>query len=298
MDNQDKQYIKLPKWIIIILGLSLLLNVVIIYDLKFMKQELLNLRYNVSHIESSVSNTVSSSISRINYLLEKEASLISEFKHEFGEYSNKRIDVVLEVKPKSLTKEDKIYFSYSTEEDDPVLVQAETHDNITFTTKANMSIYHDLEIDLITDNGTTQRVEKLGTIRRPVDEFTSRLGPVTRGGSIRYDKNKKGIVTSHDFEIMDHWKQTDNKLSDVKLIITVNDEVVKEESMEKMDLDEYADRYYLRLTNYLIPCEETDTVKLYITAKDDRGLNYRYTIDTIQGSREDFHTPFGKVEVY
>jgi len=306
MDSNEQKYsMRLPKWAVIVLGLSLLLNGIIYFELNSVKQEVSSLTNNVNHIESSVSNSISSGMNHINSILQQDASLVSEFKYELGENKDKRVDILLSIKPKSYTKGEKIYFQYRTNSNNPLLIQAESSDDIVFYGETNISIFDSMDIDLIIDNGNTKKVEKLPSISRPADNLTARIIPVPWGGSMSYDKGKQAIITTYEFELHDYGsKDMDYILSDVNLVIAVNEQVIKEVPMTKKEIDYNLDRYIIQLKDYAIPSKEDDTVKIYITAKDNKGFNYRSIVAIWKINSKGINnlpvpeTEHGQVEVY
>lgn len=304
MDNNNgiKQQIRLPKWAIAVISLSVLLNFLIYNDLKALRQEINHLRNNISHIESTISNTMSSGIYQMNNVLKQEASMVSEFQYEFGDPEDKKADILLSVKPKAVTVGEKIFFLCKVGNNSPFLLQAESSDNIIFTAKTNISIFDSVELDLIIENGSTKRSEKLQTVPRLADKITARLNPEISSGSMSYDKQKQELVINYTFDLLDSGSRDIRyDLSDVNLVVEINGKVLEEMPMIKEEKGFPFDRYHIQLKNYIIPCKEDDDVKIYITAKDDRDFNYkchleRWGIDS-RGMYPNEHG-FGEIEVY
>lgn len=101
---------KLPKWIVVLLILSLVLNIKTGFDMASMKKEMRSLKNNINSINSSINSAVSSSYYPIEQALKKEASFVNEFKYEFIEYKDKKVDFLLTVKPKVYNKGENLFF--------------------------------------------------------------------------------------------------------------------------------------------------------------------------------------------
>jgi hypothetical protein len=222
-------------------------------------------------ISGSIDGSVSSNMHQINEMLKKESSLITEFKYEFGEYKDKRIDLLLNVKPKIYTAGEKLYFSYKIGNESPTLIEAQSVDNINFESKINMSILDNMDIDLVIDNGASRKTEKLESIYRPAEKFTARLSAHPLGGSMAYNKIKSALVISYGFELFDEGSDMNEYiLSDVKLSILVNEKEIATEPIPNIDTN----RYSIQLKNYEIPCKTGDLVDIYITTRDNKGFDY------------------------
>jgi hypothetical protein len=271
-DNEPRyQYYKAPRWIIAILFVSLLLNAATYSRISDLKQEIRNIEGNINGLTHSISSSVSNNIYQINEALRREASIVTEFKYDFAEYKDKRINLLLNVKPKEYTAGDKLYFSYKIGDESPILIEAQSVDNVNFKSKINISIMDNVDLDLIIDNGVSRKVEKLESIYRPVEKYTTRLSAYPLGGSMAYDKTKSALVITYGFELNDIGSYNDEyKLSDAKISIVVNDKEIATEPMPKID----SSRYNIQLKDYGISCKTGDTIAIYITVKDNKGLNY------------------------
>lgn len=101
---------KLPKWIVVLLFLSLVLNIKTSFDIASMKNEMHSLKNNINSINNSISDAVSSRLYPIEQALKKEASFVNEFKYEFLELKDKKVDFLLTVKPKVYNKGENLFF--------------------------------------------------------------------------------------------------------------------------------------------------------------------------------------------
>ncbi|MEW9123484.1 MAG: hypothetical protein AB2421_12315 [Thermotaleaceae bacterium] len=307
MENNEikNQRVTFQKRVTILLALSLGINTVLLFNVYSMKNEINNLQNNIYGINTSINNTISSNINQIDQMLKKEASLITEFRYDFGRYEDKKVDVLMTLKPKSYTQGEKLYISYTIKDHSPQLLELQSQDGVTFSGTINMSIFEDMELDLVIDDGKTKKTEKLEGIYYLAEKFTANLNAHPIGGSMTYDKGKGAIVTTFEFELMHHRNKLDEQggeLRDVQLEIAVNDRVTAVQPMVKNDNSYGMERYTIQLKAYEIPCKTNDTVEIFITAKDDRGFSYRASVAgwTIGENGIDHTSRFfdyGKIEI-
>ena len=294
---------KLPKWAAVVLIASLLLNAKTALDLMAMKNQIQNLQNNVNSISHSVQNTVSSSMYRIDEMLKKEASLVNEFKYEYMEHKDKRVDYLLSIKPKVYNQDEKLFFLLKAGKGSSQLIPAETADGVTFTAKVNVSIFDTADLDLVIDDGKSKKTEKLESIYPIAEKFAAQIEARPLGGSMRF--GSEGIVMSHGFELVQHFKSEGNApvLKEAVLNIELNGNLIDTIPMEWKDSPEYG-RYHIMFSNYKIPCKVGDSIVIYATAKDDGGFNYKCHMDgwTVEEGGRIGRAPdnfeYGKVEIY
>lgn len=277
-NGMNNQYYRLPRWIVLILVISLFINVITYSRVGTLKQEIRDMQNNINNLNNSISSSVSNNVYRINEALKRDASIITEFKYEFGEYKDKKIDLLLNVKPKVYAKGDKLYFSYKLGNEKPALIEAQSTDNINFEAKINISIMDNIDLDLIIDSGVNRKTEKLESIYRPIDKYTNRVSAYPQGGSMTYDKAKSALVISYyAFELFDVEGETGKyTLEDVKLSIALNDREIDSMAISKVENS----RYRIELKDYKIACKNGDTIDAYITAKDNNGLTYSVLVES------------------
>lgn len=278
-NNIENKSLKFSKVVVVVIFISLMLNVFMYFKLSSMNQMILNLRNNINNINNSITRTMNNNISQINEMLKKESSIVTEFKYDFSNYKDKKIDVLLNVKPKVYSTGEKLYFSYKIGNNSPKLIEAISTDGLNFNAKVNMSIFDSMNIDLIIDDGNSKKTEKLNTVYSPAGKFTAQLNAHGLGGSISYNKEKSMVVITNEFELIDGGVNiNDYILSDINLEITVNDKIIDTLSIPK-DKNIHRDRYYIQLENYEIPCNKGEALKFYITAKDNNGFNYKCLVE-------------------
>lgn len=190
---------KLPKWIVVLLILSLVLNIKTSFDMASMKKEMRSLKNNINSINNSISDAVSSRLYPIEQALKKEVSLVNEFKYEFLELKDKKVDFLLTVKPKVYNKGEKLFFLLKIGENAPELIPAETIDDIYFTAKINLSVFDGADIDLVIEDGDTKKTEKLDSIYPAVEKFTADINAHPIGGTMKYIKGDSNLVMTYDF---------------------------------------------------------------------------------------------------
>lgn len=298
---------KLPKWIIVVLTASLFFNIKASIDIGSMKNEIRNMRGNINSMERSLENTVSNSMYNMEEVLRKEASIVNEFKYEYLEHKDKRVDYLLTLKPKVYNEGEKLSFLLKAGKNNPELVPTDTVDNVTFTAKVNMSIFDAADIDLVIDDGKSKKTEKLESIYPAVEKLKAKIDARPLGGSMRMgtDNGNSVLIMSSNYELIDHGKPEDDppSLKDVILNIEVNGKIIDTLPMTWEGSPKY-DRHLIELTDYKIPCKAGDEIIIYATAQDYKGFNYKCYLEgwTVKADGGLDHSPgryhFGDVEVY
>lgn len=302
-NNIKNKSFKFTKTVVVVVFISLMLNITMYFKLSSMNQMILNLRNNINSINNSISSTMHNNISQINEMLRKESSIVTEFKYDFINYKDKKVDVLLNVKPKVYNNGEKLYFSYKIGDNSPKLIEAISTDGLNFESKVNMSIFDSMNVDLIIDDGNSKKNEKLNTVYSPAEKFTARLNAHGLGGSISYNKEKNVVVTNYEFELHGSVNINDYVLKDVNLEITVNDKIIDNISIPK-DKNIHENSYYIKLKNYEVPCNKGETLKFYITAKDNKGFNYKCLVEAWQlgedgySNHYDFDMDLGVMKIY
>lgn len=299
-ENETQIQSQVPRWITIVLIVSLLLNIAAFTRINSVMKEIKYLQSNIGSINNSIYSSIHSNMNTIHQNLKEQASIVADFTYEFGDYKDKSVDLLLRVKLKEYIKGDRIYFSYKMGDKNPALMETLTTDGVSFESKLNISTMEDVQLDLVIDRGEIRKTERLENLPRPLEKFTAQLSAQPQGGTMRYDKTKGGLILDFRFALVDMNMENSNyTLSDVKLSILVNGKEIMAEPMSKVD--QY--QHNLRLKNYLIPCKVGDSIDVYISAKDDKGFQYRalsesWKLETENDIRSgDKIVEMGKVEI-
>ena len=274
-----------------------------------MKNEIHTLRNNVNSIYNSINSDVSNRLYPIEQALKKEASLVNEFKYEFIEFKDKKVDFLLTVKPKVYNKGEKLFFLLKIGEKDPELIPAETTDDINFTAKVNLSVFDGADIDLVIKDGDTKKTEKLDSIYPSVEKFTVDINAQPIGGTMKYIKGDSTLVMTYDFGLYcapydsptPSYKRT-AALKNINIDVEVNGKVIDTMPMPQDRKGRY--QYYIKLKDYKILCKANDLIAIYTTAKDSNGFSYKCNLEawTIKENGDIDPAPdlfeYGKVDIY
>jgi len=296
---------KLPRWVTVILIASLLLNMKAALDIGSLKNEIRNLKSDINSLKHSIINNMSNIINDIERTLEKEASIVNEFKYENMGIKDKKVDYILSVIPKVYKEGEKLYFLINTDKDSPQLIPAETEDNIIFTANASISIFDEANIDLVIEGENNKKTEKLDTIRSVADKYAARLRPHSLGGSIRRNAGSTKQIITYEYELINDSKPDGDitAIKEANLHIELNGKVIDTFPMKLEDTSKY-ERFYVLLKDYELQCNAGDEIIMYITAKDNMGLNYKCHMEgwIVEANGGLDHSPvryrYGDVEVY
>ena len=269
---------RLSKWIMILLIISLLFYIKTGLDIVSMKKEISNLNLSINTVNNSVSNIVSSSIYQIEEALKKENSLVNEFKYEFIELKDKIALFQLSFKPRIYNKGEKIFFLLKIGSKEPELIPAKTADDINYTADIQLSVFDGANIDLVVESGDTKMTERLGSISPAVEKFAADIHAEPIGGSMKYIKDGAYLFFSN-YEFGLFYESPDKKvtLNDINISIEVNGSVIDTIPMSRDQIGRY--QYHAKLEDYKIPSVPGDNIILYAMVKDDNDFNYKCNLD-------------------
>ena len=283
--------------------ISLVINIKTGLDMISMKNEFTRLKNSVYSMNSTVSGGISGSIYQIEQALKKENSLVSEFQYDFVEMKDKRVTFSLKLKPRIYNKGEDIFFMLKEGNNEPILIPAETTDEINYTANIDVSVFDSLEIDLVVESGDTKRTEMLESISPSVEKYVADIQASPIGGSYRYLKGEESLfITNYEYGLFYDFPYHGKALTlkDVTLNIELNGKVIDKFSMQEDRKGRY--QHYLKLEGYKIPFKVGDNVYFYVTARDDNGFNYKAGLEswtmTSEGNISPGHDVFGQKEIY
>ncbi|HHY78548.1 MAG TPA: hypothetical protein GX498_08640 [Clostridiales bacterium] len=295
---------KLSKWVIAILIVSLLLNIKATLDIGSMKNEIRNLNSKVNSLNHSLIDTVSNTINDIERTLEKEASMVNGFEYENIGIKDKKADYILSVNPKVYNKGEKIYFQIKTGKDNPQLIPAETEDNINFKATTSISIFDKADIDLVIEGENHKRTEKLDTIPSLAYKYAARINVRLLASSIRRNIGSSKRVFTYEYELINDSKPGEGtSIKEANLHIELNGKEIGTFPMKLEDTTKF-ERFHVLVNDYELQCNAGDEITMYIIAKDNMGLNYKCYLEEWVVKEDDItdHSSkryrFGEVEVY
>ncbi len=269
---------KLSKWIMILLIISLLFHIKTGLDIISMKKEIFNLNLSINTVNNSVSNIVSSSIYQIEEALKKENSLVNEFKYEFIELKDKIALFQLSLKPRTYNKGEKIFFLLKAGNDESKLIPAETANDINYTADIQLSVFDGANIDLVVESGDTKMTERLGSISPAIEKFAADIHAEPIGGSMKYIKDGAYLFfINYEFGLFYESPNAKITLNDVSIIVEVNDVVIDTIPMPRSQKGRY--QYLTKMEDYRIPSMPGDNIILYAMVKDDNGFNYKCNLE-------------------
>lgn len=284
------------KFLPILLIILIIINIFSLQKINNMQNKIITLDNTVQRIQSNIHQSINSGIHEMAEIQKKDNSIISSFDYSFGKLKDKRIDLILSVKPKTINKDDKFFFSYKTflgegedEDNKPSLIEAISEDGINFKSKINISIFDTVNLDFIIDDGVSKKTETLDPIYEPLDKYGAQIRLEPYGNSIRYDNKKMIISTSYRLSNYiyhdDYYNNTNVVLETPKLSLYKNDklmedfnfvEYIEDNNIQHIDED---NRYRIDLKNYNLDVEPGDIILLQVTTKDDQGFKYTINVD-------------------
>lgn len=282
------------KFLPVLLGILLIISSFSLKKINNMQEKIVILDNTIQRLQSNIDQSINGGINQMMEIQRKDNSIISNFDYSFGKLKDKRIDLILSVKPKTINKDDKFFFSYeifSDEDKDnkPSLIEAISEDGINFESKINISIFDTVNLDFIIDDGVSKKTETLDPIYEPLDKYGAQIRLEPYGNSIRYDNKKMIISTSYRLSNYiyhdDYYNNTNVVLETPKLSLYKNDkfmedfnfvEYIEDNNIQHIDED---NRYSIDLKNYNLDVEPGDIILLQVTTKDGQGFKYTINVD-------------------
>ena len=292
---------KTNKFVIPVLIALLFMNFFLLDKVINIDNRLNHLSSNVNEINNHISRTLDGLSHDISSKLEKQASIINDFYYEFGSIQNGNVDISLSVSPKSISNDDKFYFSYKIGDSDYSLMEAISSDGINYNSSINIPMKDTLNLDFVIDTGTTKKVEHLENLPAFEWQLLESFRVSTRGGYSYVNPNKSLSFTNatYGFEHFLKKKDENASLRDVSLILKHNDNIIKTYPMEEDPMETHDSYIYYLATidDFTLKLDTNDTFEIYITAKDIRGFNIKANIDKFTiGNNGDIDSDFDHTE--
>lgn len=272
---------------LVILGGLLISNMLMYYKVSDMKYEIQNLRNQVIGVERSIDSSISNISSSVSYALEKEASLINDFKFVYGDIKNGEVDLQLRVSPKEISQQKEYFFSYSMDGEGRI-VDANISGETAMIADIEVPINSHIEVDFIVKDGETRKVETLEHIY-PLEERLVEPFRVERSSSgISYYPSNTTVklddisynLTYSPYEYKEG-NYRDKSLNNIKLYISVNDDIIDTFTMEKSDEDfpPRLDIYTYSFDQYALKLSNGDNLEIYALVDHEDGYKVRITLD-------------------
>lgn len=292
---------KTNKFVIPVLIVLLFMNFFLLNKVINIDNRLNHLSSNVNGINDHVSRTLDGLSHDISSKLEKQASIINDFYYEFGSIQDGNVDISLSVSPKSISNDDKFYFSYKIGDSDYSLMEAISSDGINYNSSINIPMKDTLNLNFVIDNGTTKKIEHLENLPAFEWQLLESFRVSTRGGYSYVNPSKSLSFTNatYGFEHFLKKKDENASLRDVSLILKHNDNIIKTYPMEEDPMETHDSYIYYLATidDFTLKLDTNDTFEIYITAKDIRGFNIKANIDKFTiGNNGDIDSDFDHTE--
>jgi len=271
---------KLPRWITVLLIAALLMNIKAAFDISSMRNEIIELKSKINLLDRNILDIMSDTTSKIRRTLEKEASIVNEFKYENLGFKDKKIDYIFSVIPKVYNEGDKLYFLIKTDKGSSQLIPAETEDNIIFTASTSISILDEANIDLVIESEDNKKTEKLDIIPCIASKYASRINIRTLENSLRPNVGGTKRTLNLEYELIkESYAGGDStSIEEANLHIELNGKVIDTFPM-KLEGTKLYGRFHVLVKDYELQCNTGDKIVVYITAKDNMGLNYKCYMD-------------------
>lgn len=278
---------------LVLLGGMLVLNVFNSFTIKDMKYSIDNLRSQIDGVNTTLDDSINDISYSVSEALKKEASLINDFKYEYGVMKDGKIDLSFTVSPKEISHESKYFFSYSVNGEEKVIDGVIDGTSKVIAT-TNVPVNNSSEINFIVKSGDKREIESLehlssfeSTLIEPFDFEGS-----DSGMSFSYSDNKLSFGSisfkvnfdnSYMNEYADKENERQNSLSGVRLYVAVDEKIKDSFDMTRPDDDfpPFIDTYEYEFDQYSLTLKPKEKLEIYALADHEDGYKVRIVLDTI-----------------
>lgn len=279
-------------------GLALLvgifaLNVFSFFNIRNMNHSMNNLKNQINEVNGSLDSSLDNISENVSASLQKEASLINNFRYEFGKMKEGKIDLIFIVNPKEISDESEYSFSYSIDDEEKI-VDGIIDGASTIIATTVVPIDSSVEVNFIIKNGDKRKIENLGywSSFESVLIEAFNFENINNGMSLSHSDNKvsfDGVGFSINFDASyvnqyDNEKNRNEKsLDGIKIFVAVNGKTKDSFDMEKSDDSTFSSMktYHYIFEKYSLTLKPKDKLEVYALADHEDGYKVRINLDTI-----------------
>lgn len=277
---------KINKFIIPLLITSVLINLFMFFKMSNMENKLQSLNNQINNIVSHVDNSINGISYSVSQALKEEASIINDFQFKYGEFKDEYVDLNLSVRPKIISDKNKYYFSYSFEDGKSNTVSATKDDGNKYYANIEVPIKENIQVDFVIDDGNSKTVEDLDYIYNFEERLLSPFD-FNRNGGIGYSYsnniltlNGVGYSITYNYYEYEEDGSTNKSLENVKMYVSVNDNIIDSFPMEEEDnFPRYLDIYTYKFDEYSVKLSPNDNLEVYAIAEHKDGYKVQITLE-------------------
>ncbi len=271
-----------------IIGLIVLIlsNLFMFFRLTDLNRKFQDLNHNINRIESSIDNSINNISYSVSEALKTEASIINDFRYEYGKIKDGSVELKLIVKPKEISNESEYFFSYSMSGEEK-LVDASVEGTSEIVSNIKVPIKNALEVNFIVEDGDNKKIELLNYIYALEERLVEPFNASFSSKGIEYFPSNNtlklyGISCSFDYHKYEYkeYYQKSNSLVNTNVYVSINDKVIDTFPMEKRENPfPESESYTYTFGEYSINIKAGDKLYIYILAEHEDGYKVRMDID-------------------
>lgn len=287
----DKRWNKI---IVGLLALLLALNVLILFKVYNLDTHTEDLALRTAYIENDISNISNNITDDITSALEKENSLINEFKYNIGDIVGKNVSLELKLLPKTYSPENKCYFSLLLNDGTSKLIDTEVNSANYLISTIEVPFQGDIELNYIEETKDGRKIEKLETIYDIEDGLLAPFNS-TYSGQYHFYPDNNQFVLGDTFEIyydfaMSSYKE-DKGIESADIYLSLDGKVLDSLPMKNgkrgpsqdsvYTTSENVEVYKYAFKDYRRELKKDDVIEIYAIAKHSKGFKVKIPLGKI-----------------
>lgn len=254
--------------LVIIIILLIVLNFFTSNSLFGLKQQVMNLEYQLNNYASSldgITETIQKEWQQKESIVASEQYIINSF-----DKSKREVSITFEATPKVYESEMTANFTYRVENGKEVVVPAVKGEGLLFTATVSLPLSNDINYGVTFTQGKTQQTQSLGYIGDLKDRYALGIEIEGIGGSYQLGKKKLTLTTGARMYVAESSGHIPNHLIEAQLQLIKNGIVLVAQSMKKIE----DVTYEYTLKDYELVVQDGDVIEVMVYGKDTNDFTY------------------------
>lgn len=275
------------KFSIIALSMVLVLNIYIISKFNRLERNIQDLSSQIYHVDNSIHAISDHITSDIKDLLEKQNSIISDFKYNFNSFDDGKMSLALKVLPKEYSTQATYYFSYLLKDGTTNSVKADVNDGNYLIADIILPLGDGIEINYIEEVGSQRRMEKLDSLGELEEEllepFNLEEGPSTMSFGTTNDHRLLDNIYMVSYDFTYDSFEDDEGIESAEVYLSLDGDIIDTFPMNKKTSISTPSReiYQYHFKNYKLDFQEEDMIDVYAIVTHSKGFKVKLVLGTI-----------------
>ena len=287
--------------------LLLVFTLFIIYKLDKFESQIRDFTYRISNLED-LTNNISGDISEsITSVLEKENSIISDFKYSFNSLKAGKMSLDLKVLPKEYSLENTYYFSYLLKDGSSKAIKADLNDGNYLVANIDFPLEDKISINYVEESKTGKRLETLTSdyLENPISTIQEQLLEPFNIENGPFNMSFESVTD--DYELIDETYEisysfdsalltNDKGIESAEIHMYLDGKMIDSFPMEKdkEKSNSYRQAYKYTFKDYKLDFKDKDTINIYAIVKHTQGFKVKILVGNIYKEKDGENIDFGE----